>query len=317
MSNRIDRWLFRARPAEPLPLRLGQRRIFVLPSPFGLAFAATLLVMLLTSINYSLSLGYALTFGLGGIGVVSIFHAFRNLLHLEIHAAACSSVHAGDLAQFAVRIRNTAARSRIALQLAGTGQTASQHFDLAPYDDIVVRLALPATARGWMFPGRLTLRTTYPIGLIRAWSVFVPDLRCLVYPRPESPPQALPTPSGSGRAEALGSAGDDDFSGLRKHQPSDPPGHVAWRLAARSERMLTKQFKGGSAAELQLGWPDLPNTLGTEEKLGRLTRWVMMAEASGARYALGLPGLQIPAGNGPAHRDRCLRRLALFGNADG
>ena len=41
---------------------LTQRRVFVLPTRQGLAYAVSLLVMLVGAINYNLSLGYALVF---------------------------------------------------------------------------------------------------------------------------------------------------------------------------------------------------------------------------------------------------------------
>src|SRR5690606_4630090 len=73
-----DRWLFRVGAPETAPIRLTQRRIYVLPTAAGLGFAIALVVMLVTSINYNLSLGYALVFLLGGAATASIVHAFRN-----------------------------------------------------------------------------------------------------------------------------------------------------------------------------------------------------------------------------------------------
>ena len=84
LKARADRWLFRLRPDEAAPVVLGQRRIFVLPTAAGLAFAVTLLTLLIASINYNLSLGYAFTFLLAGLGIVTIVHTFRNLADLSI-----------------------------------------------------------------------------------------------------------------------------------------------------------------------------------------------------------------------------------------
>ena len=47
LRRTLERWLFRIDGPEPAPIRLVQRRIFVLPSAAGLAFAAALLVMLI------------------------------------------------------------------------------------------------------------------------------------------------------------------------------------------------------------------------------------------------------------------------------
>ncbi|MDP2852385.1 MAG: hypothetical protein Q8O23_03155, partial [Gallionella sp.] len=49
-----------------------------------------------------------------------------------------------------------------------------------------------------------------------------------------------------------------------------------------------------------------------EDKLARMTRWVLDADAQELRYGLRLPDGELPPGNGAAHRDECLRRSALF-----
>jgi uncharacterized protein (DUF58 family) len=139
-----------------------------------------------------------------------------------------------------------------------------------------------------------------------------PESRCLVYPRPETgvlPPPAPSAQAGGARAHAQGS---DDFSGLRAYQPSDSPRHVAWKSAARSNDMLTKQFAGEATAELWLEYAALPAGLGVEARLSRLAGWVLAAERSGAHYGLRLPGGEIAPGRGDSHRAACLEALALF-----
>ena len=63
--------------------------MFVLPTRAGLAYLVALVVMLIGAINYPLSLGYALVFLLGGLGVSTILNTFRNLAHLRITTGRC------------------------------------------------------------------------------------------------------------------------------------------------------------------------------------------------------------------------------------
>ena len=160
--------------------------------------------------------------------------------------------------------------------------------------------------------GRLLLETRYPLGLFRAWSYVEPEARCLVYPKPDHarlPPASAHGASGGQRLQA---AGNDDFSGLRMYQPSDSPRHVAWKAAARTDDMLTKQFSGEAAAELWLDWERLPPALGLEQRLSRLAGWVLAAERGGARYGLRLPGVEIAPARGDSHAAACLQALALY-----
>src|SRR5262249_45711524 len=151
----------------------------------------------------------------------------------------------------------------------------------------------------------------FPLGLFRAWSYVEPDCRCLVYPRPDPAPlPALATSAQAGgtRSPAQGS---DDFSGLRSSQISDSPRHVAGKSGVAHDDMLTKQFAGEAQAELWLDLAVLPAGLGIEERLSRLTGWVIAAERAGARYGLRLPGLELQPDQGELHCAECLRALAL------
>ena len=68
----LKRRLFRWRSDGTAPLRLAQRRIFILPTRAGLLFAAALLAMLTGAINYNLALGHALVFLLAGLALVGM-----------------------------------------------------------------------------------------------------------------------------------------------------------------------------------------------------------------------------------------------------
>jgi len=160
---------------------------------------------------------------------------------------------------------------------------------------------------------RITLETRYPLGLIRAWAIFIPDLRCLVYPTPEQAPPTLPEASSPHPGARPGRSGDGDFAGLRSHQISDSPRHVAWKVVARGGPMVTKRFSGHEGGEYVLDWHALPDALGTEARLSRLAAWILAAESQGRPFALRLPSSVVTAGTGQVHTHTCLKRLALHG----
>lgn len=311
----FKRWLFRLRGPETAPIVLTQRRVFVLPTRPGLLYAASLGVMLLGAINYNLSLGYALIFLLTGLGIVAILHTFRNLVQMEISPGRAEPVFAGETAHFGLTLFNRRSDGRYALALR-LGENRMVTTDVPERAPATVQLPLATARRGWLRPGRITLETRYPLGLVRAWSYVEPDMRCLVYPAPE--PNAPPLPlAGAGESGGLRSGrGTEDFSGLRGHQPADPPRHIAWKAVVRQGGigpLLTKQFAGASAALLWLDWNDLPPTFGTEARLSRLTRWLIDAQSEGLAFGLRIPGKEIPPAQGERHFQSCLEVLALHG----
>lgn len=305
--------LFRWRSDGSEPFTLGQRRIFIIPSPGGLLFAAVLVVMLFGAINYNLALGHALVFLLAGIGLAGMIHTFRNLYGLIIRPGRAEPVFAGELAHFPIQLANDRPTPRLALELAAApGLTVTAAVDAGEVQRIAI--PLPAAQRGWLALPRIRLATRYPLGLFTAWSYLQPDMRCLVYPRPIAtplPPAAAPA-MGSTRH---GESGQEDFAGFRERQPADSPRHVAWKIDARlagASPLYVKQFAGGSDAELVFDWQDADPNQSVEIRVGILTGWVVAAAASGLRYGLILPAALVAPASGDAHYRRCLETLALF-----
>jgi len=316
LRERFIAWALRVKPPEESPIVLGQGRVYVLPTRAGLAYGLTLIVLLLGAINYGLSLGYAVTFLLAGLGVMTILETFRNLLGLRLEAARNAPVFAGERAGFTLLLHNDRSSERRRLWLALAGGEP-QGVDLPAQGSVAVTLHLAASQRGWLLMPRLNIETRWPLGLIRAFAYCAPEARCLIWPRPA--PAGLPLPRGrgtQGSAQSFG-RGDEDFAGLRTYQPADPPQHVAWKAAARlgSEAgLLTKLFAGAQAESVLLDWFDLPATWDAETRIAQLTRWVLDASAQGRPWGLRLPQRSLPLGQGEEHLARCLEALALFGH---
>jgi uncharacterized protein (DUF58 family) len=261
------RWALRVRPPEPAPIILTQRRVYVLPTRAGLAYATALGVILLGAMNYNLSLGHALVFLLAGLGIVTILHTFRNLVLISIRPSRCEPVFAGGLAQFDVVLENQRSDARTSLRLSV--DDVPVEIDIGPRASTVATMNVRTARRGWLPMPRLTIETTWPLGLVRAWSYAGPNLNCLVYPTPAVKAPPLPWSSDSTRGSTKDGRGADDFSGLRNHQAADPPRHVAWKAVARQQDgpLLTKLFTGAAAQQLWLDWDALPDIVDTEQRL--------------------------------------------------
>ncbi len=309
---RLKQQLFRWHSDGAAPFRLGQRRIFILPTRAGLLFAAALAVMLIGAINYNLALGHALVFLLVGLGMVGMIHTFRNLHGLVVSPGRCLPVFAGETAYFELILDNDRRTPRQALELeAEPGQTvvtAVGRLQITP-----IRIPVHAASRGWLALPRVRLATRYPLGLFTAWAYLQPAMRSLVYPRPIAAP--LPTASPLPvDGERCGDGGREDFAGFRERQPADSPRHVAWKASARQAgdgALLIKQFSGGAELDLTLDWQQTDDSLPVDTRLGILTGWLLAAEAAGRPCGLRLPDQEIPPGSGDSHRRHCLEALAL------
>jgi uncharacterized protein (DUF58 family) len=268
--------------------------------------------MLLGSINYGTSLGFALTFLLAGLGLVLMHHCHNNLLGTEIKFLGATPVFAGGRAEFRLAIGNSAEVPRYEIALVQRGHRAGP-VDVGAGATEQLRLGVPTQRRGFVALERFAVETRHPGRLLRAWTWVHMDARCLVYPRPAPPGRPLPAGVGDGNTGRPRS-GDDDFAGLRAAAPGDPPQRIAWKAYARNDQLLLKQFSAGEHAPCLLDWNMLPE-LDVEARLAQLTRWCLDADAEGRSVGLALPGQTIPVGAGPKHLAACLEALALFERA--
>jgi uncharacterized protein (DUF58 family) len=320
LRERTNRWLFQMREVEPGEVFLNRRRVFIIPTGAGLGFAMLLLMLLVGSTNYSLGLGFALTFLLAMSGMVDMLFTFRNLAYLNLAPGAAPPVFAGEQASFELQLINRTALDRYAVwadfQQAGEPRHAC---DIAAGERTALKLACATEQRGYLKAPRVRLVTRYPLGLFRAWSYWQPDSRVLVYPFPEIDGPPLPM-AGAVSLDGVGRAGHDDFAGIRSYQPGDPMRHLAWRQMARLDpalggQIVTKHFEGGARADLVIDFDALPASMHVELRLSRMTRWVLDAEQRALPYALRIGALNIGPALGAAHHAACLSALALYGSA--
>ena len=310
--DRVARsWLARRVPPEPARIHLHRRRLFILPTGLGYTFALTLALLLLGSLNYGTSLGFAITFLLAGAGALAMVHTYRNLEGVELVFAAPAPVFAGQTLRLPVRLR-AAAPARWSVRLEG-GDVAPSTCAPGPGDPTEREYGFHTHRRGRFRAPRLRVSTTWPFGLFRVWSWVWPSVDGLIYPRPVDHGIPLPeTPMGRGR-ESPRAGSDEDFAGLRPYRPGDPPRRIAWRVFARSGELAVKAFESSPAGDHWFDWKSLA-ALGPEERLEQLCDWVLRADRQGLRYGLALPDRRVEPGTGAAHRARCLEALALLGD---
>ena len=133
-----NNWLARRIPSDAI-LTLNQRRLFIFPSPAGLAFLALQLLLLLVAINYQNNLIYGLVFLFGTMLVVTIHLTFMNLHGLTLRAAEGVPVFLGDRGSVRVELVS-AQRSRWSIGYGWQG--AEQRTELAGLDRKALELSL-------------------------------------------------------------------------------------------------------------------------------------------------------------------------------
>ena len=300
----------RPREAESLPIRLDRQRVYVLPTRFGLFYAALLLAMLLGALNYNNNPALLLALLLASAALASLIAAHLQLSGLRVDALSAEPVAAGQAMtlHLALAADDRRLRHGLRLQLHDAPVTAPEFGEQA-----MVALPLATQRRGWLALPRIRLFTTQPLGLALAWAWVWPDAPLLVYPAPETPGPPLPS-GGRQRVARTHNLGDETHH-LRDYRSGDPLRSVAWKPSARRDQLLVREYEPLRGDLVELDWRALAG-LEHEHRIARLAGWVDQAERARRPYRLRLPG-QPPLGPalGPAHRHQCLRALALLPEA--
>ncbi len=311
IRQRIRNW-FQNRLPRSDSWTLSQRNLYILPTKAGWAFGVTLLVMLLAAINYQLNLGYALTFLLSGAALVSMHQTHGNLRRLQLRVKPPAPVFAGEPATLEVVIDNPGGeRHGVALGLYDARRSGLAFCDVPAQGSTLMRLRFTPARRGQHLLPTLLVETHFPLGLFRAWTVWRPATMALVYPAPEVPAQPLPPgqPSG-GQALQQRSGSGGEFDGVRAYRRGDPLRQVVWKKVARTGELVSRDSSANAAQVLLLDYT-ASGAGDAEQRLSRLTAWVLAADRSGQAFGLRLPGRELALASGEAQRRAALEALAL------
>jgi transglutaminase-like putative cysteine protease/uncharacterized protein (DUF58 family) len=281
------------------------------PTRLGVAFLGLILVTLIGCANYALSLGYAVTFLLGGVWVVTAAHATRAGRALDAALAAPAEAVAGRDAAFAVRLTSRGPGLTALVRVASGRGWLEVAARVPAGGTASAALLVPAPVRGVLTLARPQVAALDPLGLWEVWrSLPAPDA-LTVFPVPEvaAPPAPLrPVPGAEG--DAGRTRGGEDFSGLRPYLPGDSPRQVSWRHAARTGALLVRETDAPAGTGLLLDWADTAALPDTEARLARLAAWVGAARRAGTPFGLSLPGVSLPMRGGEAQARAALGVLA-------
>jgi uncharacterized protein (DUF58 family) len=310
--DKLRAWTARRHGPDSLPIKIHRRRLYILPTRFGIMLALVLAAMLIAGLNYNSNLGLAFAFLMASIALVTMHHCNRNLLGLQVDVTAEVDAFAGGEANFDFVLRNDSRIDRRDVEIRCLGATGMRSALARSSEPVPV--AVPVPRRGVTRIAQFELRTRYPFGWFHAWTYVQGSLTAYVAPAPHGS-RTLPAVGGSGQSSRSEARGDEDFAGLRAYEPGVPLKHMAWKVLARGGEAAVRSYTSLAAQPEWLEWSSLEGK-DTETRLSQLCLWVLESDAAQRVFGLRIPGKEIPPARGAAHRFACLRALAVFGTEE-
>lgn len=331
----LSRW-FASRAPKSDSATLNLRNVYIFFSREGMLFAVLLLITFIAGINYGNNLVLGLCFYLISVWLISFHVTFAHISGLQVRLLDVTMAEAGAPVWVTLQLRNESRQPRRQL-LFGFEQSGKvtnkksakkiKHNVESQYsvlltrlqDEQIIRLPIQTHNRGQLELPRLTIKTVYPLGIMRAWSYVYFARRAWVYPKPEAfdwqtqysvaSLEDLPT---GGQYQQ----GQDDFERLDNYIEGESLARVSWGHVARGQGMFTKHFADPVGDEQTLDYADMPAAQ-HEQKLAQMAYGALTLGELGVPFNMRLPNdmrfdqsSHAPMGEGEAFARACLLRLA-------
>jgi uncharacterized protein (DUF58 family) len=151
----------------------------------------------------------------------------------------------------------------------------------------------------------LRISSDFPFHFARSWKKHYSTLTFGVFPARKG---QLEFPARAFADLNLQTPNQDDFKSHRDYQNTDSQRRIDWKVTARMDKMMVKEYDQQTTTKVTLRWDDCPQP-SDDEKKSQLSLWIDLAEKKNFEYALRIPGASLDFGKGPQHRLQCLRAL--------
>lgn len=336
ITSVISRW-FAARAPKSDSATLNLRNIYIFFSREGMLFAVLLVITFIAGINYGNNLVLGLCFYLVSVWLISFHVTFAHISGLHIQLLDVTMAEAGAPVWVTLQIKNDSRQPRrqllfafeqTSVKQANKKMTKNSAKKLKNNDDnqqsVLVtqlqgeqRIQLPIQTnhRGQLELPRLTIKTVYPLGIMRAWSYVYFSRTAWVYPKPEAFDWQEQYAVASLEDLPIGGQyrqGQDDFDRLDNYIEGESLARVSWGHVARGQGMFTKHFADPVGHEQTLDYADMP-AAHHEQKLAQLAYGAVTLGQLGVPFNMRLPNEPNSTkqmGEGEAFAQVCLLRLA-------
>ena len=308
IQSRWITWLTRRMPVLE-EVRLHRRNIFILPSKFGVVFAALNILLFVLGVNYQNNLVIMLSSFCFSLFMTTMLMCYQNMAGILIKPIANQEYVAQQLLSIQCYLMTSKTKHGITFNY----KHEPSLFVSSIKEQQTISLALNKRQRGVCQLPRLIIGSQYPLGLFRAWANLEFEQEIVVFPAALAYVAKLSAIAQSdGAHSARRTFSGDSFSGLEPYREGESLKRVAWKQVAQGKGLLSKQFEQTLGEPQWLDISDIDAT-NVELKLSHLVYLVNYFASKNQPFGLRLGNQKLGVGQGNAHRFSALTLLANYG----
>jgi uncharacterized protein (DUF58 family) len=281
------------------------RKTYILPTLYGVAFGVVCILLLGIAFASTNNAVYFLCFLLTVLGIQSLVTTNQNTERLDIARIEVEDYFADEIGFARVQLQNNSSEDLHELTLELSTDNRMDVATLRAQERKDIQLLLKNSRPGvHPFPA-LRISSDFPFHFARSWKKHYSEVTFGVFParrgHPDFPPEAFADIH-------LQINNQDEFKSHREYNSSDSPRRIDWKVTARLDKMMVKEYDQQTTTKVTLRWEDC-SQVEPDNKKSQLSLWIDSAEKKNFEYALVLPTQNFEFGKGPQHRQTCLRAL--------
>ncbi|WP_462174199.1 hypothetical protein [Pseudoalteromonas xiamenensis] len=258
LESRLIRWLGNRYRKERVEFR--HHNIYILPTNLGWLFLFFTTLVFILGVNYQNNLLLFSSYFFSLFQLLTFFQTFKNINSLRAEILKCEPSYSPNSPRFLIRftIKNKTI-NQLKLKYDNQEVMISSLFE-----ETSLWLETQWHLRGRYELPRITLETSFPFGLVRAWCYWQPTGDLYIYPNNHRRIE-------NQIVERMVSD-DRDYQGPQPMKPGENPSRISWKHFAKSGELFIKQFapiSDSNSTEAILNYHDLFGT--KEEKLAQLS----------------------------------------------
>lgn len=287
LKQQVSQWIAKRFQVDSVKTLL-QKDVLVFIYKQGFLYLVLILITFIAGINYGNNLILGFCFLLSAILCISFYLTFKQLhdLKIEIVMPEVGQVNQPSIIRLMLKQQDKTVRY-LRIQ-------SSQQEQMIYVNQVQQTIELPVLPqqRGLYEFGVIKVYSTYPLGLVRAWTYLYPKQKIWIAPKAHDWQKEHKNQSTSAH-DSL-----DEFKELRAFRQGDSYQNVAWKQVARGQGFFIKMFEAqANHQHLEIDYQQIP-ALGHEEKLSFMMGLVEQCEQLGDDYALILPHARLESGQG-------------------
>ncbi len=289
VKQRLQHWLAKRFQIERSKTLL-QKDVLVFVYKQGFLYLVLILITFIAGINYANNLILGFCFLISAILCISFYLTFKQLHGLQLEVLLAEVGQVEQVLTLQLRVKQHSGTTRY-LRIQWQDQEQNFYLDQTQH---TIELNFFPQQRGLYSFEPIKIYSTYPLGLVRAWTYVYLKQQVWIAP------QAIDWQKEHKNQPTTMYDSLDEFKELRAFQQGDSYQNVAWKQVARGQGFFIKMFEAQAHHQhLEIDYQHIP-AQSHEEKLSYMMGLVQQCEQLGDDYALILPQARLESGQGAA-----------------